>query len=80
MPDTDRLLPLSADARRVQVARQAADVQASPLLTPELPSLVKVLGLMVIVPPANSPQLIACTTVPPESTSMPLTSGQSAAP
>ena len=42
--------------------------------------MVKVPGLTVIVPPARSPQSIACTIEPPESNSIPLTSGIPAGP
>ena len=56
VPATDRLLPLSLT---VAYWRSAC----RPSLACIVPWLVKLLGLIVIVPPASSPQLIACTTV-----------------
>ena len=54
-------------------------VNVPPLLAMSVPWLVKAL-LIVIVPPAGSPQLIARTSVPPDSSSIPLIIAKSAAP
>ena len=75
MPPTINWLPLSVTLAVLRLPISPLTFNVSPLLACKLPWLVKVLGLTVIVPPAICPQLIACTTVLPESTSMPLTNG-----
>src|SRR5438445_685658 len=50
---------------------------SDPALAVEIvPSLIKMSGLIVSVPPGNEPQLMACTVAPPASiTSIPLING-----
>ena len=55
-------------------------VSVPPLLAWRVPWLVKVVGLIVIVPPASNPALIANTGVVPEKSSKPLTLATSASP